>query len=222
MNIFSFAKWDYILSLPKTLIFNFTYFPFRVAVRLPVLISHRVILKKISGSVVLGRVKTGIVKIGFDDVPLFDCKRGKGVLVISGKIVFEGSAWIGPGCQLGVSGEMTCGDNFVITAYSLISAKKKIAFGKNVMISWDVLVIDHDWHDIFDDKGLLLNPAKPIIIGDNVWVCCRSLILKGCHIANGIIVAAGTTVTGSVAGANSIIGDNVELRVLKDNIFWKA
>jgi hypothetical protein len=39
----------FLLGLPKTLIFNFHYFPFKIAIRLPVLLTHKVRLKKIKG-----------------------------------------------------------------------------------------------------------------------------------------------------------------------------
>jgi len=213
--------WEQMRSIPKTLFFNFKYFPFRVAVKCPVFISHRVLLKRLSGTVELGRVRTGIVKIGFGDVPLFDSRKVRSVLIIEGRLVFQGDAVIGPGCHLEVFGELVCGDGFAITAYSLISAKKGITFGKNVMIAWDVSVIDHDWHNIYDEFGTTLNPAKQILIGDDVWICFRALILKGCKIQDGVIVAAGTTVTGSPDASNAIIAEDAKLRIIKKKVFWK-
>jgi acetyltransferase-like isoleucine patch superfamily enzyme len=186
-----------------------------------VFVSRRVLLKKLSGKVELGRIKTGIVRIGFGDIPLFDCRKARTVLCLSGKLVFNGAAEIGPGCQLGIVGELICGDRFAITGFSLIATKQSITFGNNVMLSWDVSVIDHDWHDICDEKGILLNPPRPVFVGDDVWVCCQALILKGCTIKNGVIVAAGTTVTGSIDASNAIIGADSRLRVLRSNVFWK-
>lgn len=216
-----FENWEYVLSLPKTLLFNFRYFPCKVAIKLPVFISHRVILKKLAGQVELARVKMGVVKIGFGDVPLFDTSRSRTVLVLSGKLVFLGKADIGPGCQLGISGELVCGDGLAITANTLISTREKIIFGRNVMISWDVTVIDHDWHGIFDDKGSLLNPPKAVHIGDDVWIGLRALIMKGCNLQPGVIVAAGTIVTGATYPSNSVIGGGAKVRVLKENVFWR-
>jgi acetyltransferase-like isoleucine patch superfamily enzyme len=213
--------WEYGLSLPKTLLFNFRYFPFKVAVKLPVFISHRVLLRELSGKVELRKIKRGIVKIGFGDPPLFDSRRARTVLRISGRLVFEGSADFGPGCQLEVSGQLTVGDNFAITGFTLISAREDIAFGKNVIVSWNVSVMDHDWHDITDKNGNLLNPAKAIAIGDDVWIGFRSIILKGCTIPNGVIVAAGTTVTGRNEVANAIIAGDSKLRVIKADVFWR-
>jgi acetyltransferase-like isoleucine patch superfamily enzyme len=215
------SYWEYFLSLPKTFIFNFRYFPFKTALKFPVLISHRVLLRKMAGSIELGRIKTGIVKIGFGNLPLFDCKRERSVLFIDGKIIFKGSADFGPGCRVGIYGELECGDQFVITARGMISAKKKIQFGKNVMISWDVSVIDHDYHWILGERGEILNPAKPVSIGDDVWIGFECAILKGCRIPSGVIVAARTTATGYFEESNSIIGQQLNFKNFKQNVVWK-
>ena len=39
---------------------------------------------------------------------------------------------------------------------------------------------------------------KPIVIGDDVWIGSRSLIMKGVHIGNGAIIGAGSVVTKDV------------------------
>lgn len=143
------------------------------------------------------------------------------VLLLRGRLVFKGTADIGPGSQLGISGDVICGDQFAITAYTLIASNNAITFGKNVMISWDVSVIDHDWHEICDKNGAVLNPAKPVCIGDDVWICCKAMILKGSKIQDGVIVAAGTTVSGSIDATNAIIGSDLRVRVLKEGVFWK-
>lgn len=215
------GNWEYLRSLPKTLIFNFKYFPLKIAIKLPVFISHRVLLKVLSGEVKLGKIRTGIVKIGFGDIPLFDSRRAKSVFILTGVIVFEGAAEIGPGCQLGIAGELVCGDGLAITAYSLIATKTRIRFGKNVMVSWDVSVMDHDWHEVCDQNGTVLNPPKPISVGNDVWICCKALLLKGCSIPQGVVVAAGTTVTGCIDSPNVVVGQPVPLKVLKSSIRWR-
>lgn len=216
-----FENWEYFRSIPKTVFFNLWFFPFRTAVRCPVFVSHRVLLKDLSGKIQLGRIKTGIVKIGFGDIPIFDSRSAKSVLVLSGTMIFEGSAEIGPGCQIGVTGELFVGDRFAVTAFSMIYAKTKITFGRDVMISWDVSVIDQDWHDICDANGTVLNPPKPINIGANVWLCCKTLILKGSNINDGIIIAAGTTFSGRTSVSNAIVGGNNGTRVIREGVFWK-
>jgi acetyltransferase-like isoleucine patch superfamily enzyme len=213
--------YEYFRCIPKTFIFNFRYFPLRIAIKLPVFISHRVILRKLSGTVKLEQIKTGIVKIGFGDPPLFDSNRERSVLYITGSLTFKGSAEFGPGCRIGVYGEMICGNNLAITGFSMISAKDRIVIGEDVMISWDVAMMDHDYHDLRDETHNVINPPKPIHIGNSVWVCFRVVVLKGCTIPDGVIISAGAIVAGSIEEKNIIIGNQSNLRTIKRNIYMK-
>ena len=55
-----------IIGIFKTIRFNFKYFNFKTAVKLPVFISRRVKFKSLKGDVVLeGNIRTGMVKFGF-------------------------------------------------------------------------------------------------------------------------------------------------------------
>ncbi|HKJ67704.1 MAG TPA: DapH/DapD/GlmU-related protein [bacterium] len=40
--------------------------------------------------------------------------------------------------------------------------------------------------------------TQPVIIEDRVWIGCRSIILKGVHIREGAVIAAGPVVTKDV------------------------
>jgi len=53
---------------------------------------------------------------------------------------------------------------------------------------------------------------KPVVIEDDVWIGCRSIILKGVRIGRGAVIAAGSVVTKDIpAGA---IAGGVPARVL--------
>lgn len=98
-----FAKYLHLLiSLPKTLIFNFYYFPFLTALRLPIFVSHRVWLSKLGGQIQLPRtgVRTGFIRIGFGEIGIFDSQRSRSVFRLMGRLEFEGAAHIGHGCKL--------------------------------------------------------------------------------------------------------------------------
>src|SRR5262249_6872227 len=68
---------------------------------------------------------------------------------------------------------------------------ESMSIGRGVRIGWDVVIMDTDLH------GQAGQPprTKPVVIGDDVWIGCRALILKGVHIGAGAIVAAGAIVT---------------------------
>jgi acetyltransferase-like isoleucine patch superfamily enzyme len=212
--------WLFALGLPKTLLFNFSCLPLRQAVRLPVFVSHRVWLKDLSGTVELHDCRTGAVRIGFGDVGIFDVQRSRTIWQVPGKVTFLGEADFGHGSRISVAGELTIGRRLIIAAESAIVAQDSIRIGDDVLISWDVLIIDTDAHRIYDAAGNHINGAMPIRIGNSVWLGCRSLVLKGVEIADGVVVAAASTVARSLATSNAIAGGN-PARVVRENIRWK-
>ncbi len=96
-----------------------------------------------------------------------------------------------------------------------IRCKNNIKIGKNVAISHDVTIMDSDAHNI-SYEGYQM--TKPIIIGDNVWIGSRALIMKGVSIGEGAIIAAGSVVTKDVPASSMVAG--VPAKVIKENIKW--
>ena len=207
----------------KSVIFNFKYFPFKTAVKLPVLISNNIYLHKMGGKVTInGPIKTALIQIGYGKVGISDFKRARGIWQVFGEVVFNGRAFIMHGCKINVGekGKLTLGENFNMSTEVAIVAEKQITIGNNSGISWESLVMDTDFHHIFDENGQVFNHPKEVIIGDNVWVGCRCTILKGANLPDGSIIAAGSLVTKKLVGNNSIFGGN-PMRVLKENITWQ-
>jgi acetyltransferase-like isoleucine patch superfamily enzyme len=75
-----------------------------------------------------------------------------------------------------------------------IVAAESVTIGYFVQIGWDVVIMDTDLH------GHSGQPArsKPVVIGNNVWIGCRAVLLKGVHIGDGAIIGAGAIVTKDV------------------------
>ncbi|NNJ93081.1 MAG: acyltransferase [Gammaproteobacteria bacterium] len=209
----------YLLGLPKTIYFNFKYLPFNKALSLPVFISHRVWLKKCAGKIELASYKMASVKIGYGGVSIFDENRSRSIWHVNGSVKFNGKATFGHGTKIDVSGVMDVGDNFEMTAESSIICHEKISFGNDVLISWDTLIMDCDFHKIYDERQQVINEDKPVVIGNKVWIGCRCLILKGVAIADGVIVAAASTVSKSIDSSSSIIAGSPAQKV-KENISW--
>lgn len=86
--------------------------------------------------------------------------------------------------------------------------------GTGSLVSWDTLFMDTDFHQI-DGK-----PASaPVILGDNVWVGCRCIVLKGASVPNGSVLAAGSTVIKALAPERLLFGGVNKL--LRAEIEWK-
>ena len=207
----------------KTIYFNLKYFPFKVAIKLPVLIGRKVFLSRMNGRVIInGPISTGLIQIGYGKVCITDFKRSRAILEIDGDLIFNGRAFIMQGCKINImqNAQLSIGDDFNMSVECVIIVEKKIQIGKSSGISWESLVMDTDFHHIYDEDGVEFNQPKEIIIGDKVWVGCKCTLLKGAEIPSGSIVAANSMVTKKLSGEKSIFGGN-PIRTLKSNITWK-
>lgn len=204
----------------NTLRFNFHYFPFSTAIKLPVFVSRKTKLSQLKGTVVLNDIQTGIVKIGFGNVGIFDKARSRTMWQVSGMVIFKGKANIGHGAKLSVhsGGILEFGDKFAISAESSIVCSKRIRFGNENLLSWDILIMDTDLHKIYSIDGTCINEPAEIIIGNNIWIGCRATILKGVVIASGSVIGAGAIISKSCLYQNAIyIGSN---KIIKTDIKW--
>lgn len=208
----------------KTIYFNLKYLPFHQAVYLPIFLSRHVYLMNMKGKIVIeGPVKSKQIKIGFKGVGIFDHKRSRSILNIFGDLVFCGEAFIGHGSKIsiGKEGKIIFGNNFRMSAESSLASRKGITFGDNCLVSWDTLIIDTDYHKIYDEDGKQLNENREILIGNNVWIGCRCLILKGAKIPSGCVIGANSVVNArELSGENKIFGGQ-PVKELKNNITWE-
>jgi acetyltransferase-like isoleucine patch superfamily enzyme len=213
--------WLVLLGLPKTLLFNFRYLPLRQAVRLPILVSHRVAICDFGGTVTLkGPIRTASVLLGFGNVGVYDYRRARSVWQVVGDVIFEPPVRLGHGFKLSVAGKLTFGAGFTAPAECRISCFDQITFGRGVAVSWEALLMDNDFHFISTDGSGDFPPQQaPIVIGDHVWICARSTVLKGVQLADGVVVAAGAIVPGSVPEPNALIGGN-PARVIRRGVVW--
>lgn len=216
----------YLIHLPRSLYFNLKYFDLRSALRLPIFISNKTRFINLNGTIeVQAKLSSGMIKIGFPTAEVFfDERHYRGAIDNHGKIIFFGKAVLGQGTRIFVksSGELIFGENFWGTAENNISCHKKIQFGKSVLLSFRILLMDTDTHHILSAQNrIILNPNKSIVIGDNVWIGCNSIILKGTEISNNSIVGAGTVVAKQFDKSHLIIAGN-PARIIKEEVVWEG
>jgi acetyltransferase-like isoleucine patch superfamily enzyme len=107
------------------------------------------------------------------------------------------------------------GNNVCINSNTTILATTIVKVGNDTIISWDVEIIDTDFHRISRDGATV---SAPISIGSNVFVGNRAIIMKGVTIGDGAVIAAGAIVTRDVP-PNSLVG-GIPARVIKEAIAW--
>lgn len=207
----------------KTIYFNFKYLPFGQAIHFPFILSNNVYLKKLEGKIVLEcPVRYNLVTIGFGEVGIFDEKKARSIWQVSGKVIFKGRTLLGHGVKISVEKEgiLTFGENFKLTAETAIVCHDSIEFGKNCLVSWDVLIMDTDSHQVVDKFGKEKTVAKPIVIGEHVWIGCRATVLKGVRIPCNSIIGAGSIVSGAFNIENAIYA-GIPASIIRTNVNWK-
>lgn len=89
-----------------------------------------------------------------------------------------------------------------------------ITLGDNVHITSEVRFITHDGGTLPLRREIPdLEITKPIVVGDNVFIGVRSMIMPGVHIGDRSIIAAGSVVTKDVP-SNQVWG-GVPARFIK-------
>lgn len=106
------------------------------------------------------------------------------------------------------------GDKTFLNVRTEIRCMESVSIGKECAISYDVSIMDTDYHSINNQSV-----SKPISIGNHVWIGCRAIILKGVTIGEGAVIAAGSLVNCDVP-AFSLVG-GVPAKVIKYNVTWK-
>lgn len=91
-----------------------------------------------------------------------------------------------------------------------------IDIGKNCLIG-SCTIMDTDFHVFNDPDHVLFGniKSKPISIGDGVWLCGQSVVLKGCNIGNKSVVGFRAVVAKSFQNDVVIVGNPAKVVKIK-------
>jgi len=147
--------------------------------------------------------------------------KDKTKIIIGNKTVIDGELLV-----FNYGGEIIIGDNTYIGEHSRIWSGDSIKIGNNVLISYNVNIIDTNSHEIdYQERAIgYINLLKyghsknkgniitsPIVTEDYVWINFNSIILKGVTIGKGAIIAAGSIVTKDVEPFTMVAGSPAKL-----------
>ena len=99
--------------------------------------------------------------------------------------------------------KLIIGKNCSIGDRTEIHCTKHIEIGDNVLISWDCNILDRDYHSVNGEEERF----APVVIGNNVWIGCRVIILRGVKIGDGVVIAAGSVVTKDIPPYTLVAGN---------------
>ena len=215
-----------LLSIPKSLYFNLSAFPLKIAVKMSVLVSYKTKLKGIKKNKIIidAPIKFGLIKIGFGGVDsIMENKHSFFRIDNGGKIIFKEKCLFSSGVSLRISpnSSLTLGNNFSANKNFTIFCDDINTIGNDVLVGWNVNIRSSDGHHIYDTVNKLNNPiVKPVTIGNHVWIASNVDILKGSYIPDNCVVAYRSCVLSRFTTPHCIIG-GYPAKVLRENISWK-
>lgn len=108
--------------------------------------------------------------------------------------------------------KIAIGDGTVIGDKVIMDARFGITIGKNVNMSTGVWI----WtlqHDVNSKNFGVEGQGRKVEIGDRAWISSRTVLLPGCVISEGVVVAAGAVVTKSCDIPFSIWGGYLQRKL---------
>lgn len=211
----------FLRCLIPSLYINFWYLPFKQAIRFPILIRKPHFHTIGKGRIVIDapRIYTGMIRLGTFEVATFP---DNGIsLKHEGLIIFRGKCRIGNDCHIvcGKHGKITFGQGFMATAGLKMVSQCGITFGKYARIGWGSIIIDTNFHPLYDmEKKRFKKPFGEIHIGDNNWLGLQCVMMPGVTTPERCIFGARTVITRGGNYEPYCVHGGSPVRVLSRNV----
>jgi acetyltransferase-like isoleucine patch superfamily enzyme len=138
-------------------------------------------------------------------------------IVIKNGVLFRSSSLIirGENCTVNIDTNTTFGGIRIVN----VGENNAVNIGKDCLFSDHIELWASDTHSIFNENGYLINPEKPVNIGNKVWVGSRAIILKGVTIDDGSIVGMGAVVTKDIP--KNVVSAGFPNKTIRENVYWE-
>lgn len=136
-------------------------------------------------------------------------KISENAVLNSSQIIIRGN-----NCFLSIDKNTTFGSAYIVC----MGEHNSITIGNECMFAENIEIWNTDSHPILDHHGKLLNPSKPIHIGNHVWCGKHSKILKGVTIGDNAIIGMQSIVTKNISPNTLNVG--IPTKVIRENINW--
>ena len=126
---------------------------------------------------------------------------GKNVYLLDGKFDY--------GCNTYLGDEFSANFNFVCLDCAPVRIGHHVLIGPNVTIATPVHpLLAEERNFYYDANGgrHLYEYAKPITIGDNVWIASNVTVCGGVTIGEGCVIGAGSVVTKDIPAGTVAVG----------------
>ena len=217
-------KWsrvcNYMRAFLPSVYFNFRYLPFKQAIKLPILV-YKPHFLRLGGSVEIRseNVYFGMINMGFFSNSIFP---NSGITIKNdGMIIFKGRCLIGNDSHItcGRKGEIVFGDNFAGGVGMKMVSQCGISFGKRVRIGWGNIIIDTNFHPLYDLNNNKFKKAYgKIHIGDNNWLATQCMTMPGVTTPDYCIFGARTIITKGGKYESYCVHGGSPVKVLSRNV----
>jgi acetyltransferase-like isoleucine patch superfamily enzyme len=102
-------------------------------------------------------------------------------------------------------GRLEIGDGTMLNYGADVAATKSVTIGRDCLIGTHVIILDNDFHDPLNKRDR--PEARPVSVGDRVWIGNRVIILPGVTIGDDAVVGAGAVVTSDVPSRSVVAGN---------------
>ncbi len=136
-------------------------------------------------------------------------------LIIDDNVTFTGHILIAGNNRI-----VKIGSNTSTKGVYILSREADVTIGQDCLLSREIEIRSSDVHKIYE-KGTKkhLNPSKPVIIGNHVWIGAKVLISKGAIIPNDCVIGATSFINKVFTEENTVIA-GIPAKVVKHNISW--
>lgn len=188
-----FFNYSWIIRfLPIIIWFNFRNLPFKQAIKLPILL-YKPKLVNTSGNIIIDApIKFGMIILGINNVKIYP---NDGIVIENkGSITFKGRVSIGNNSAIAVGscGHLIFEDHFISTCSLKLVCYHNIYFEKDVLIGWNNLICDCDFHKLTYIAGGQSKGYGNITIRHNCWIANGCKIYKNVEIPPYCVVGADT------------------------------
>jgi len=116
------------------------------------------------------------------------------------------NVWIEAPFHVSYGVNLSLGDGVYLNAGCVVLDSAPVSVGANTMLGPGVHIYCADHHRDAKKRRAGIERALPVVIGQDVWIGGRAILLPGITVGDGAIVAAGAVVTKDVKSGERVAG----------------
>lgn len=142
--------------------------------------------------------------------------HGHGDLFLGDNVTIDGKCSFSFAARYSERPTLTIGNHTRLGHQNSFVIGKEIRIGNHCLFASNVVVSDSSGHPTDPTSRLLGRPSeldrvRPVVIGNNVWICGNTIILPGVTIGDNSVVAAGSVVRSNVPPNTVVAGNPAEI-----------